>query len=330
MKKIFILLLIGCFFISGCGNYNEKNIIKSLKKSYDKCSGYKLKGNLSISNNDEVYNYSVDVSYKKDNMYRVTLKNTANEHVQVILKNKDGVYVLTPALNKSFRFQSDWPYNNSQVYLFDAILNDLIKDDKKTFKSKKDTYEYNTIVNYPNNAMLKTQRIIFDKKLNLKEVIVYDKDGIEKMKMEFKSIDLTPKFSKDEFLIDSIISSKNKDEVAETGSLDDIIYPLFLPSGTKLVDEEKIEKDNGQRYIMSYEGDKSFLLVEETTDVFNEFTVIPTSGEPYQLMDTLGVVTDNSLSWTSNGVDYYLVSDVMNRDEMIKVAESIVGIVSMK
>ena len=81
---------------------------------------------------------------------------------------------------------------------------------------------------------------------------------------------------------------------------------------------------------MSYDGDKSFLLVEETTDVFSEFTVIPTSGEPYQLMDTLGIVTDNSLSWTSNGVDYYLVSDVMNRDEMIKVAESIVGIVSMK
>ena len=74
---------------------------------------------------------------------------------------------------------------------------------------------------------------------------------------------------------------------------------------------------------MSYDGDKSFLLVEETTDVMNEFTVIPTSGDMYQLMDTVGIVTDNSLSWTSNGVDYYLVSDVM-------VAESIVGIVSMK
>ena len=62
----------------------------------------------------------------------------------------------------------------------------------------------------------------------------------------------------------------------------------------------------------------------------NEFTVIPTSGELFQLMDTLGVVTDNSLSWTSNGVDYYLVSEVMTRDEMVQVAESIVGIVSMK
>ena len=105
---------------------------------------------------------------------------------------------------------------------------------------------------------------------------------------------------------------------------------MFLPSGTKLVDEEVVKKDNGQRVIMSYDGDKSFLLVEETTDVLNEFTIIPTSGDLYQLMDTLGVATDNSLSWTSNGIDYYLVSDVMNRDEMVQVAESIVGIVSMK
>ena len=330
MKKIFILLMIGCFFFTGCGNYNEKNIIKSLRRDFDKSKGYKLNGELVISNNDEVYNYDVDVSYKKENLYRVTLKNKANDHVQIILKNKDGVYVLTPALNKSFKFQSDWPYNNSQVYLYDAILNDLVKDEDKSFESGKDNYTYKVKVNYPNNSSLKNEKVIFDKKLNLKSVIVYDDNNTEKMKMSFNSIDFSPKFSKDEFEIDSIISSDKKDEVTETGSLDDVIYPLFLPNGTKLVDEEKISKDNGLRYIMNYDGDKSFLLVEETSDVFNEFTIIPTSGEPYQLMDSLGIVTDNSLSWTSNGIDYYLVSDVMNRDEMIKVAESIVGIVSMK
>ena len=47
-------------------------------------------------------------------------------------------------------------------------------------------------------------------------------------------------------------------------------------------------------------------------------------------MDTLGVVTNNSLSWTSGGVDYYLVSDVLSQTEMIEVAQSISGIVSMK
>ena len=330
MKKILFVIFISFFLLTGCGNYNEKNIIKSLRKTYDKSNGYKLSGLLTIVNNDEVYNYDINVSYKKDNYYRVTLKNTANEHMQVILKNNDGVYLLTPALNKSFRFQSEWPYNNSQIYLIDALLNDLEKENEREFSKSDDKYIYKTKVDYPNNHSLKYQKVILDDNLNLKSISVYDKNNVEKMSMEFNKINFTPKFKKDEFSIDSIISSKNNNIVTETGSLDDVIYPLFLPSGTKLVDEEVVKKDNGQRVIMSYDGDKSFLLVEETTDVLNEFTIIPTSGDLYQLMDTLGVATENSLSWTSNGIDYYLVSDVMNRDEMVQVAESIVGIVSMK
>ena len=65
-------------------------------------------------------------------------------------------------------------------------------------------------------------------------------------------------------------------------------------------------------------------------DVFNEFTIIPSSGEPFQLMDTLGVMTNNSLSWSSGTTDYYLVSDVMSKDEMIEVAQSIGNVNSLK
>ena len=113
-------------------------------------------------------------------------------------------------------------------------------------------------------------------------------------------------------------------------SLDDIIYPLYLPAGTKLVEESRIDKDNGERVIMTYDGEKSFLLVEETLDVFDEFTVIPTIGEPYQLLDTLGVMTDNSLSWVSGNTEYYLVSDVMSVSELLEVAESIVAVPALK
>ena len=112
--------------------------------------------------------------------------------------------------------------------------------------------------------------------------------------------------------------------------LDDVIYPLFVPNGTKLVDENKVKKTNGERVIMNFDGEKSFVLVEETADVFKDFTIIPTSGEPYFLLDSLGVSTNNSLSWTSGGVDYYLISDVMDQEEMVEVAQSIVGIVSVK
>lgn len=47
-------------------------------------------------------------------------------------------------------------------------------------------------------------------------------------------------------------------------------------------------------------------------------------------MDTLGVMTDNSLSWTTNGIEYYLVSDVMNQEELVEVAQSIGVVQTMK
>lgn len=333
MKKILLVLMVVCLFLTGCGNYNQKNIIKELKKEFDKSKGYKLSGELSVNNNDEIYNYDVVVYFKKDNYYKVILTNVANEHTQVILKNKDGVYVLTPSLNKSFKFQSDWPYDNSQIYLLETVINDIDNDSNKEFSKKDNKYIYKTKVNYPNNPKLVNQKVILNDKLDIEKVVVYDKDGIDKMTMSFNKIDFSPKFSDDEFKLSSIIDEDNLEEeknTEKTSTLDDIIYPLFLPSGTKLIDEEKIDKENGERVIMSYDGEKSFLLVEETQDVFSEFTVIPSSGEPFQLMDTLGVVTDNSLSWTSSGIDYYLVSDVMSRDEMIEVAQSIVGVISTK
>ena len=376
MKRIFIILFICCLLITGC--YGTKNIKKNFVNRVDGANSYKLNGTLSINNNDDVYNYSVEVGYKKDDYYKVTLKNKANNHVQIILKTDDGVYVLTPSLNKSFKFQSDWPYNNSQIYLLDAISSD-IKNDKDSEISKKDNkYFLMTKVNYSNNSRLIKQKLEFDEEFNLSKVIVYDKDGIEVMTMKFDKIKLNCKFSKEYFDVDSIIDSEstttesdnknesnttkdsNKDNekntdnktsnntnetnkntinndrnsntnnTKTTGRLDDIVYPLFLPSGTKLVDEERVKKDNGERVIMTYEGEKSFLLVEETLDVFNEFTIIPSSGEPFQLMDTLGVMTNNSLSWSSGTTDYYLVSDVMSKDEMIEVAQSIGNVNSLK
>ena len=330
MKKLIILIIIFSIFLTGCGKYSQNNIIRELENKYNKSNGYKVDGNLSITNNDEVYNYDVEVCFKKDDYYKVTLTNTSNNHTQIILKNNDGVYVLTPALNKSFKFQSEWPYNNSQIYLIDALIKDLKNDKNKKLIRNNNQYTFKTKVNYPNNSKLTNQKIMIDKKFNINKVIVYDNNGVDKMTMIFKKINYSPIFNKKEFSVDSIIDKKNNETTKETSNLEDVIYPLFLPEGTKLSNEEKVKKNNGERVIMNYDGEKSFLLVEETTDVFDEFTVIPTLGEPFQLMDTLGIMTDNSLAWTSGGVDYYIVSDVMSQNELVEVAQSITGIVSMK
>ncbi|MBR5369760.1 MAG: outer membrane lipoprotein carrier protein LolA [Bacilli bacterium] len=326
MKKIIFLLVISLFVLTGCGKYSNDSIINELEKKVN--SGYKLSGSLNVINNDENYDYNIDVYNKGDN-YKVILTNKANDHTQVILKNKEGVYVLTPSLNKSFKFQSDWPYNNSQIYLLKALINDIKEDKDTVFKKSNNSYIFKSKVKYINNTKLDYQKVVLGNDLDFEKVIVYDNDGVEAMTMNFDSISYSYKFKNDEFDLDTIVGN-SEEEVSESSSLDDIIYPLYIPNGTKLVNEDKIDKENGKRVIMDYDGEKSFLLVEETSDIYPDFTVIPTLGEPCFLMDTLGVATSNSLSWTSGGVDYYLVSDVLSQSEMVEVAQSISGIVSMK
>lgn len=342
MKKIIIVLLTLLFVVTGCGKKNIRNVRDEVKNKLEKSSGYLLNGDLEINNNDEVYNYYVTVEYKKDNFFKVVLENKANNFNQIILKNNDGVFLLSPSLNKSFKFQSEWPYNNSQIYLLNALVNDMFDDSEATFEENDGKYVFKTKVNYPNNKKLISQKITFNDKYELEEVVVYDSNNTICMKFVVDKIKFSPSFDEDNFELDSIIDiqsngdGENKDEedsskeVMGTGSIEDVVYPLFLPSGTKLVDEQIISNDSGERVIMTYDGEKSFLLVEETLNVFNEFTVIPSSGEPYQLMDTIGVMTDNSLSWSSGNMEYYLVSDVMSQEELIEVAQSIVGVISIK
>ena len=136
MKKIGLLLLLSVFLITGCAKDSEENILKKMSKDITNSKGYILTGKLEVVNNDDTYNYEVTSAYKKGDYYRISLKNTANDHEQIILKNDDGVYVLTPSLKKSFKFQSDWPYNNSQVYLLQSIINDIENDSKATMEKE--------------------------------------------------------------------------------------------------------------------------------------------------------------------------------------------------
>ena len=241
------------------------------------------------------------------------------------------VIVLTPSLNKSFKFQSDFPYNNSQIYLLQSIISDLENDDKRTFSKEDKSYIFTSSVNYPNNRDLVSQKVTFNEDLKLEEALVLDSDDVPNMTLKVKDIDFSPSFKDNYFDLEEIMSTVDiTEETVETSAIDDVVYPLVLPEGTKLVSEEKVDMTDGERVILTFGGDKSFLLVEETVSTMDEFTVIPTMGEPVMFMDSLGVLSDNSISFTSGGINYYLVSDVMNQDELLEVANSISVLPTMK
>lgn len=350
-RKILMILLLLLFTTTGCFKNSTDNAINDLGKKYKNLKAYHVEGELEIVNNEDTFNYDVDVIFQKDDKYRVSLKNKNNNHEQIILKNEDGVYVLTPSLNKSFKFQSNWPYNNSQVYLIKSILDDIKNDKEKTIIESDDSFKITTNVNYPNNRKLVKQMVTIDKSSNLKEVKVMDESDIVQMKMTFTSIDLSPSIKSDTFLLESIIKSSDsnnstnntetdekaddkvqdqQEQTTETSTIEDIIYPLYIPSGTKLENQERVETSTGERIIMTFGGEKSFLLVEETVTIPEELEIIPTFGEPCILSDTVASLTDTSITWTSNNIDYYIVSDVMSQDELLEIARSVSAIPTMK
>ena len=335
MKKILMgLVLCCCLILSGCGGKSESDIVKDLSKKIEKTNSYYLSGQMEIINNEDTYTYDVKVGYKTGDFYRVELKNIANNHEQVILRNEDGVYVITPSLNKSFKFQSDWPYNNSQVYLLGSLINDLNNDNEKIFTEVDDGYTFTTSVNYPNNLKLVKQVIYLNKNLDITQVQVLDNEDNLQISMVFDKIDLGSQFNDDYFDLNQILKVKEEntensedestaEDTKQTATLEDIIYPMYLPNNTYLTNQEKVDKEQGERLILTFDGDSPFMLIEETVVTEDEHVIIPTYGDLEFLASTVAVVNDNSVNWIDNNIEYYVISDVLSKNELLNIARSI-------
>ena len=275
MKKIFVICSL-FLLLTGCGKVNDKDVVKEFGKNINKSNGYILNGELEILNNDEVYNYDVEVGHKKDTYYKVTLTNKKNDHTQVILKNDEGVFILTPSLNKSFKFQSDWPYSNSQVYLLGALYSDMENDDDKEFKKTKDGYELITKVSYPNNKKLIKQKILFDNKFNLLEVKVYDKDDLICMSMKFDDIDYSPNF---------------KDNYFEM--LTDLAYYFNYDQAKLSYLKDKLMELKPNDFLKVFKDDKSIrAILDYYTVITNSFNSFDTD----ELQDDITSLYDNLIN----------------------------------
>ena len=108
-----------------------------------------------------------------------------------------------------------------------------------------------------------------------------------------------------------------------TGTLDSIIYPLYIPTNTHLKSSETIDTAAGSRVILTFAGDKNFVIVEETASKASSFEVIPVFGDPLMLDKTIGALSSNSISWNSENISYYLVSSDLSSNEMVSVAKSL-------
>lgn len=335
MKRI-LFLLIGLWLLTGCGSVDKDKVINNFVDNVESAKSYKLMGNMEIYNDEDTYTYEMEVYYMDDNYFKVNMLNTINKHKQVILRDKEAVYVVTPSLNKSYKFTSEWPYNSSQAYILNTLVEDINNDSDIKFEELEKEYVLQVDVNYPNNGDLKYQKLYFNKDLELKGVDVYDKEDILAITVKFKDIDYKAGLEKKDFDINKIMESEcikveessedvngDGEDSKETATLEDVIYPLYIPADTYLKDKETVNTENGERVILTFNGAKNFVLIEESSYVNSEFETVPVYGDPLMITDTIGIVSSNSLSWSDSDVNYYLASNDMSTDEILTIANSL-------
>lgn len=323
MKKVFMLLITICL-LTGCGKVDKDKLINQFIDDVDSSKAYEVKATMEIYSSEDTFIYDLNVSYMDDDYFKVNMLNKINDHEQIILRNNDAVYVVTPSLNKSYKFASEWPYNSSQSYILNTLVNDINNTDDVDFFKEDDGYSIKANVDYPNNDEFSYEKLYFDKNMNLKEVITYNNEDIACIKVVFNSIDYKANLSEKDFDVDNMVSENCCEyDSAETGALEDIVYPLYIPTNTYLKDKETISTENGERVILTFNGDKNFVLIEESSVVNTDFEIVPVYGDPLLLHNGVGALTTNALSWSYDNVDYYLASNDLSTTEMLTIAESL-------
>ena len=224
---------------------------------------------------------------------------------------------------------------------------DIENDKDSTITEDGDGYVIKTAVNYPNNPDLKYQKIYVNSDKVIEKVEVYNESDIVKIKVELNDITFNADLKKEDFVLEKYIketddesnkstentkcdSEKEKcdnqesiDSEKKTVNIENIIYPLYIPSNTHLSSSEKIDTGSGNRIILTFSGEKNFVLIEEASIANENMEIIPVYGEPFMLSETVGALSANSLSWEVNNISYYLASTELSVEEMKSIANSL-------
>lgn len=344
MRKITWVLAIVMsvsMLLMACGSgKNAEDVVQELDRKLKAMESYKAVGTMKLHGGDQPQEYDVSVWYKKPDYYRIELANKNKDVTQIVLRNDDGVFVLTPHLKKSFRFQSDWPNNQGQVYLYQTVIQGIIKDTQRQFTQDKDkgAYVFEVAGNYQNHSFARQKIWLTKNNYEPTQIQIFNQQNELMVAVEFSDFQFGNKFEKDDFDMNRNLTAFNMLSVATTGQatadsdsleqLDQsfgVIEPAYIPEGVLMMGYAEMNVGEGKGMLIRYSGAYNYVLVESRPQAQ---TVSSPTGEIIDLGFTLGVLTgkeQKSLAWTVDGIEYRLTSADLPVAEMMRIAESTEG-----
>lgn len=328
--------------LAACGSKDAEDVVQDLDRKLKSMESYKAVGTMILHGGESPQEYDVSVWYKQPNYYRIELSNKKKDVTQIVLRNDDGVFVLTPHLKKSFRFQSDWPNNQGQVYLYQTVVQGIIQDSERQFTQDKEkgTYVFEVAGNYQNHSFARQKIWLTKGDYEPKQIEIYNNKQELMVAVQFTNFEFGNKFEKDDFDMNRNLTAYNFLSVATTGNVngdeaaDDhvdkarsfgIIEPAYTPDGVNMIGYTELQVGEEKGMLIRYGGQYNYVLVESRPQ---EQTVSSPTGQIVDLGFTLGVLTGSdqkSLQWTVDGVEYRLSSGDLPLDEMKQIAISVEG-----
>lgn len=233
MRRIsWIIAMVLCFsgLLAACGPKDAESVVKDLNEVVSKLESYQGSGVMTLYSGETPQEYKVEVSHQKPSYYRIALTNAKKNITQIVLRNDDGVFVLTPSLNKSFRFQSNWPDDQGQVYLYETLVRSIIGDNARQFADEEDSYVFDVAANYNTHSLVR-QKIWLDKETySPKHVAVSDSNANVVVDVKFDTFEFGKKFEKDSFDMQrNMTSSTGEGANPEAGSTSTINEDVNSP-----------------------------------------------------------------------------------------------------
>lgn len=202
LLKVTIVLIV-LFVLSACGSPSKEDVVKKLSSKWDDQKGYEVMATMEINTGEAARKYGVEVWHTKPDFYRVNVTDEQSGESQMIVRNDQGVFVVVPSLGKTYEFQSNWPEQNSQAYLIEALAKDIALDEESEMTEEDGTYTFVTKTRNNHQKMLPTQQVHIDKKTLLpKKVSVLDENEDEQITITFNKISLGVAHKPEEYAVD--------------------------------------------------------------------------------------------------------------------------------
>lgn len=314
MKKIFGLILLSLLVLVGCKNKDNVDEVARVTNYLSGLSSYSLTSKMTIQRPDKNVSVQVNVDYLSPSYYKVCFKG---DNEQLIIKNDTGVYVITPSLNKEFRFDSNWPLNSSHAYLLEAINKDIKADKEAKGSMEGNEFVIECKITHKTNQKLNKMKYTCDTSFKPKKTVFLNEKNEECIVVDFDTFTPNSNLGKDNFNEKKYLGTQEEKPGEEETSL--TLTAGYVVEGSSLAASSK--KDDTT--ILCYSGESAYTIIVSRVEVSDEVVAIDTYQDIEVLECGLGFLNENTMKFYNGKYEITIFSNQLSVEDYVNIANSI-------